>query len=68
MLKRIFCKLTGGHRFHGVPETFIDKHEMVHYRHTCIKCGKTCEWIVPWINVWRAGSCVDFDKEEKSCQ
>lgn len=53
MIKQLYCKLTRGHRFHGAPETFIDEHQIVHYRHTCIKCGKVCEWTVPWICVWR---------------
>lgn len=55
MLKRILCKLTGGHRFHGAPDTFIDKRKtvvIVYYRQTCIKCGKLCEWTVPWIKLW----------------
>lgn len=64
MFKKLYCRLTGGHRFHGAPETFIDKKEMVHYRHTCIKCGELREWTVPWINVWRVGGCVDLNKEE----
>lgn len=53
-MNRLFCKLTGGHRFQGAPDTFIDEHEMVHYRHSCTKCGKICEWIVPWISVWHS--------------
>lgn len=55
MLKKILCKLTGGHRFQGCPVTFIDKNEMVHYQHTCIKCGAIVEYCVPWTSVWYAG-------------
>jgi len=66
MIKRLICKLTGGHRFQGCPDTFIDKDEIVHYRHTCIKCGKMCEYCVPWINVYRVGGRVDFSKEDSN--
>ena len=55
MIKRLICKLTGGHRFKGEPYTFIDKYEIVHYQHTCIKCGKMCEYEVPWVCVWHVG-------------
>ena len=63
MLKQLYCKLTRGHRFHGAPETFIDKNEMVHYIHVCYKCGKVCEWTVPWICLWRSGA-VDLNEME----
>lgn len=58
MLEKLYCKLTGRHRFHGAPEIFIDKYEMVNHRHICIRCGKTFEWVDPWIR-------VDFSKEDK---
>lgn len=65
-MNRLFCTLTGGCKFQGAPDTFIDKHYMVHYRHTCIKCGKVYEWIIPWTSIWHSlgKSIKDIRKDE----
>ncbi len=62
-MNKLFCKLTGGHRFKGEPATFIDKNEIVHFYHKCIKCGSIEEFTVPWICLWRAGNAENLKKE-----
>lgn len=52
-LKKLWCKLTGGHRYSGLTlhAHYVPERKVYVFRNCCAKCGAWDKWEVPEDNI-----------------